>query len=57
MALRDIGAMAMTPFRWIFNESNGRREKFLWGGDVIVRAGTVDWSFEPDSFRAIARFE
>ncbi len=46
------------PFgRRIFKESNGRREDFLWDGDVLARSGTVDWFFEPDSFRPMARMD
>ncbi|MFV0490081.1 MAG: colicin D domain-containing protein, partial [Vibrio fluvialis] len=46
------------PFgRRIYKECQGRREDFLWDGDVIARAGEVDWFFEPDSFRPMARHE
>lgn len=46
------------PFgRRIWKESSGKREDFLWDGDVIARAGKVDWFFEPDSFRPMARAE
>ncbi len=44
------------PFgRRIWKESAGQREDFLWDGDVVARAGEVDWFFEPDSFRPMAR--
>lgn len=46
------------PFgRRIFKECAGHREDFLWDGDVVARAGAVDWFFEPDSFRPMARVE
>jgi uncharacterized protein RhaS with RHS repeats len=44
------------PFgRRIFKESGGRREVFLWDGDVLARSGDIDWFHEPDSFRPMAR--
>ncbi len=46
------------PFgRRIFKASAGRSEDFLWDGDVVARAGEVDWFFEPDSLRPMARVE
>ncbi len=44
------------PFgRRIFKESGGQREVFLWDGDVLARLGDIDWFYEPDSFRPMAR--
>ena len=44
------------PFgRRIFKESGGRREVFLWDGDVLARSDDIDWFHEPDSFRPMAR--
>lgn len=46
------------PFGWrIFKNGPAGCEDFLWDGDVLARSGDIDWFYEPNSFRPMARRE
>ena len=57
-----VWTYAYDPFgRRIAKECRDERHDFLWDGDVVARetrdGKTIDWFFEPGSFRPMARAE